>query len=175
MLATFLRQAAIAALLIAIFVSTSPNFARLLSLVVCLTALIVCGEAFRSKEHGWASLFLLVALIFSTLFLAQLPPGYAFVLNFLCLGLFISSVVHSRELLTCQVATKLLRVRRLFELERLHLTFLANGCAVGVSNWAHTFIEMREALVIRFARPLGVGLPILDAAGRNSPARGYVH
>lgn len=104
MLANFVKRAAIAALLIAVFVATSPKFELLLSGVVCLGAWIACGEAFRSREYGWASLFLMVALIFSTLFLAPLPYSYVLALNFLCLALFVSSVVHSRELLISHVA-----------------------------------------------------------------------
>src|SRR5690242_19805843 len=104
MLANFVKWAAIAALLIAIFVSTSPKIGLLLCGIVSFGAWIVCGEAFRSKEYGWSSLFLMVALIFSTLFLARLPQTYALIVNFSCLGLFISSVVHSRELLGSQVA-----------------------------------------------------------------------
>ena len=65
-------------------------------------ARIACGEAFRAKEHGWSSSFL--ALIFGALFLGTWPQTYAFILNFLCLGLFISSVVHCRELLASQVS-----------------------------------------------------------------------
>ena len=106
MLANFVKRAAIAALLIAVFVSTSSQFGLLLSGIVCFGAWIACGEAFRLKEYGWSSLFLMVALIFSTLFLAPLPYSYVLALNFLCLGLFVSSVVHSRELLTSRVAAK---------------------------------------------------------------------
>lgn len=106
MLANFVKRAAIAALLIAVFVSTSPQFGLLLSGIVCLGAWITCGEAFRLKEYGWSSLFLMVALIFSALFLAPLPHSYALVLDFLCLALFVSSVVHSRELLMLEVAPK---------------------------------------------------------------------
>ena len=106
MLANFVKRTAIAALLIAVFVSTSPKFGLLLSGVVCLGAWIGCGEAFRLKEYGWSSLFLMVALVFSTVFLAPLPRSYALVVDFLCLGLFLSSVVHSRELLMLEVAPK---------------------------------------------------------------------
>ena len=106
MLANFVKRTAIAALLIAVFVATSSKFGLLLSGVVCLGAWTACGEAFRSKEYGWSLSFLVIALIFSTLFLAPLPQSYALIVNFLCLGLFVSSVVHSRELLTSQVAAK---------------------------------------------------------------------
>src|SRR5690348_6486157 len=99
MLSIFAKRASIAALLIAIFVSTSQSFGLVLSLVVCLGAWIVCGEAFRSAEYGWASLFLTMALGFSTLLFAPLPTSYALVLNFLCLALFVSSLVQVRELL----------------------------------------------------------------------------
>jgi hypothetical protein len=104
MLANFVKRFAIAALLIAVFVSTSPKVGLLLCGIISLGAWIACGEAFRAKEYGWSSSFLIVALIFSTLFLGTLPQTYAFILNFLCLGLFISSVVHCRELLPSQVA-----------------------------------------------------------------------
>lgn len=106
MLANFVKLAAISALLIAVFVAASPKFELLLSGVVCLGAWIAGGEAFRSREYGWASLFLMMALIFSALFLAPLPHSYALVLDFLCLALFVSSVVHSRELLMLEVAPK---------------------------------------------------------------------
>ncbi len=107
MFANFVKRTAIAALLIAVFVSTSSRFGLLLCGIVSLGAWIACGEAFRSREYGWASLFLIVALSFSTLFLAPLPYSYALALNFLSLGLFVSSVVHSRELLTSQVVAKM--------------------------------------------------------------------
>ena len=104
MLANLGKRAAIAALLIALFVSTSATFELLLCGIVSFGAWIACGEAFRSKEYGWSSMFLMGALIFSTLFLARLPQTYALILNLLCLGLFMSSVVHSRELLASQAA-----------------------------------------------------------------------
>src|SRR2546423_6157398 len=99
MLANSMKRASIGALLIAIFVSTSPKFGLLLSGIVCLGALIASGDAFRSREYRWALLFLAAALIFSTLSLAPLPYSYALALNFLCLALFVTSVVHARELL----------------------------------------------------------------------------
>lgn len=107
MFANLAKRAAIAALLIAVFVSTSPRYALLLCGIVSLGAWITCGEAFRSREYGWSSSFLVMALLFSALFLAPLPQSYALILNFLCLGLFVSSVVHSRELLTSQVVAKM--------------------------------------------------------------------
>ena len=107
MFANFVKRTAIAALLIVVFVSTSPRVGLLLCGIVSLGAWVTCGEAFRSREYGWASLFLIVALIVSTPFLAHLSYGYALALNFLCLGLFVSSVVHSRELLRSQVAAKM--------------------------------------------------------------------
>lgn len=107
MFANLAKRAAIAALLIAVFVSTSPRYALLLCGIVSLGARITCGEAFRSREYGWSSSFLVMALLFSALFLAPLPQSYALILNFLCLGLFVSSVVHSRELLTSQVVAKM--------------------------------------------------------------------
>jgi len=70
MLSIFAKRTCIATLLIAIFVSTSPNFGLALSAVVCLGAWIACGEAFCSKDYGWASLFLAVALSLSTVLLA---------------------------------------------------------------------------------------------------------
>jgi len=106
MLANSMKRASIGALLIAIFVSTSPKFGLLLSGIVCLGALIASGDAFRSREYRWALLFLAAALIFSALSLAPLPYSYALALNFLCLALFVTSVVHSRELLTPQVVQK---------------------------------------------------------------------
>ena len=107
MFANVVKRTAIAALLIVVFVSTSPRVGLLLCGIVSLGAWVTCGEAFRSREYGWASLFLIVALIVSTPFLAPLPYGYALALNFLCLGLFVRSVVHSRELLRSQVAAKM--------------------------------------------------------------------
>ena len=107
MLANFVKRTAIAALLIAVFVPMSPKIGLLLCGIVSLGAWITCGEAFRSRQYGWASLFLMVALIFSTLFLAPLSYSYVLALNFLCLALFVSSVVHSRELLTSQVVAKI--------------------------------------------------------------------
>lgn len=106
MLANFMKRAAIAALLIAVFVSTSPKIGLLLCGIVSLGAWITCGEAFRSKEYGWSSSFLIVALIFSTLFLTPLPQIYIFIIYLLCLGLFTSSVVHSRDLLTARSVAK---------------------------------------------------------------------
>jgi hypothetical protein len=106
MLSNFMKRASIAALLIAIFVSTSSRFGLMLSAVLGLGACVACGEAYRSTEYGWASLFLVAGLIFCTAFLAPLPYSYAVVLNFLSLGLFVNSVVHSRELQPERVAAK---------------------------------------------------------------------
>jgi len=104
MLAKLMKQASVMALLIAIFVSTSPKIGLLLCGIVSLGAWIACGDAFRVREYGWSTSFLVV--VFSTFFLAMLPQSYTLMFNFLCLGLFVSSVVHSRELLTSRVAAK---------------------------------------------------------------------
>ena len=106
MLSIFAKRAAIAALLIAIFVSTSQSFGLVLSAVVCLGAWIACGEAFRSTDYTWASLFLAVALTFSMVLLTPLPPSYTLLLEFLCLALFVSSLVHVAELLPERVTAK---------------------------------------------------------------------
>jgi hypothetical protein len=106
MLSNFLKRASIAALLIAVFVSTSSNFAFALSLITCIGACIASGEALRAKEYGWAGLFLVAVLIFNPVFPLALPYSYALVVNFLCLGLFASSVVHARDLLPLPVAAK---------------------------------------------------------------------
>ena len=103
MISNFMKRASIAALLIALFISTSPRVGLGLSAIVCLGTWIACGEAFRATEYAWASLFLIVALIFGALFLAPLPSGYALVLNFLCLALFVSSLVHVTQLLPSEV------------------------------------------------------------------------
>jgi hypothetical protein len=104
MLSNFIKRASIAAL--PIFVSTSSSFGLVLSAVVCLGACFACREAYRSAEYGWLSLFVAVALIFSTPFLAPLPYSYAVLINLLCLGVLVSSLVHSRELLTERVGAK---------------------------------------------------------------------
>ncbi|PYY16899.1 MAG: hypothetical protein DMG61_03465 [Acidobacteria bacterium] len=109
MLSNFLKWAAIAALLIAVFVSTSSKFGFALSLVPCIGACIVGGKALRAREYGWAGLFLMVALIFNPVFPLPLPYSYALVVNFLCLGLFAGSLVHSNELLTVPVESTTLR------------------------------------------------------------------
>ena len=107
MLANFMKRGSIMALLIAVFVSTSPKIGLLLCGIISLGAWITCAEAFRSREYGWSTSFLVVALAFSTLFMVTLPQSYTLFVNCLCLGLFVSSVVHSRELLTSQVAAKI--------------------------------------------------------------------
>lgn len=106
MLSNFLKRASLAALLIAVFVSTSSNARLALALVTCIGACAACGEALRRKEYVWAGLFLAVALMFNPVFPLPLPYSYALVLNFLCLGLFASSLVHSRELMRLPVAAK---------------------------------------------------------------------
>jgi hypothetical protein len=106
MLPNFLKRASFAALLIAVFASSSLKFGFALSLVTCIGACIACGEALRAKEYVWAGLFLLVAAILNPVFPLPLPESYALVVNFLCLGLFASSIVHSRKLLLLPVAPK---------------------------------------------------------------------
>src|SRR5689334_9033508 len=106
MFSNFLKRASLAALLIAAFVSTSSNVRLALALVTCIGACAASAEALRRKEYVWTGLFLAVALIFNPMFPLPLPYSYALVLNFLCLGLFGSSIVHSRELLRLPVAAK---------------------------------------------------------------------
>lgn len=108
MLSNFLKRASLAALLIAVFASTSSKFGLFLSFVPCIGACAACGEALRAKEYVWAGLFLAVALIFNPVFPLPLPYSYALVLNLLCLGLFASSIVHSREPLLLTIAPKAL-------------------------------------------------------------------
>ena len=106
MLSNFLKRVSLTAVVIAVFASTSSTFGFALSLVPCIGACIAGGEALRAREYLWAGLFLAVAVILSPVFQLALPESYALVANFLCLGLFASSLVHSRELLRLPVAPK---------------------------------------------------------------------
>lgn len=103
----FMKRAAVAALLIALFVSSSfVRFQVALSLVICLGALLAWREALPLKEYGWAILFLVVAFIFNPFFLLRLPDSYVIIVNLLCLSLFVSSIVHYKQNLVLPVAAK---------------------------------------------------------------------
>jgi uncharacterized membrane protein YccC len=105
MLPIFMKRASLGALLIAVFVSTSPDLQRALLVIICLAACAAFWQSLQWKEYGWASLFAAVAVVFNPFFPLPLPYGYAVILNFLCLGLFGSSLVYSQARLRAPVAS----------------------------------------------------------------------
>jgi hypothetical protein len=105
MLSKLMKQVAIGALLIVVFVSISPEFQVLLSTVICLAACFAWYEALKRRELLWAGLFAGVAFLLNPFVPLPLHHGYALLLSFLGLSLFISSLVGSQQALLAPIPT----------------------------------------------------------------------
>src|SRR5436305_862841 len=106
MLANLMKRVAIAALLVTLFVSISTQFQPVLSTIICAGACVAWYEALRARESSWALLFAAVALILNPVVPLRLPYTYSLLLSFLCLSLFISSLVQSKQISLIPLATE---------------------------------------------------------------------
>jgi hypothetical protein len=92
MFATIIKAVAVVGLLTALF-RRSENFAALLSLFVCVAALVVVGQAIQSRNPVWIAMFLAVCALFNPVFPVAMSRSVYLITNLICAGLFASSLL----------------------------------------------------------------------------------
>jgi hypothetical protein len=93
MFTKIMKWASLAALLIAVFFSSSVGYQIILQFVICLASCVVVSEALQSRKFGWGLLFIAVAILFNPVIPVLMPRSFFLVLDFLCVGLFGGSLV----------------------------------------------------------------------------------
>ena len=94
MLAKIMKLVCIAALLLTVLLwRAAPPNQLLLNLIICIGSLVVVKQAFRAREHGWATCFLAIAVIFNPIVLVLKPSGdFSFIVVLLCIPVFALSL-----------------------------------------------------------------------------------
>ena len=88
----FLKWLSVVALLLGLVMRSSPNFRIVLELVVCVTALTVVTQAFRTGKHLWAGVFLSIAVLFNPVVPFTLSAPMYFGLDLACVATFLLSL-----------------------------------------------------------------------------------
>ena len=97
MFTTILKALAMVGLLVALF-WRSPNYEALLSLLVCVAALVVVGQAIQLKNYVWIVLFFAVCALFNPVFPVTMSRNLHLMANIVCAGLFASSLLLLKTL-----------------------------------------------------------------------------
>ena len=83
-----MKWVSIVALLLALVMRSSPNFRILMEGVVCITALTLVTQAFRTRKHLWAGVFLSIAVLFNPIVPFTLSAPVFFGLDLACVATF---------------------------------------------------------------------------------------
>jgi len=99
MLATIVKWVSMAALLMtAMFWNTAPDYQLLLAFVVCMGAIVVFHQAVRAREYPWATVFLVVAVLFNPIVLVLKPSGtFSRLMVLVCVALFAISLAAVKK------------------------------------------------------------------------------
>ncbi len=80
----------IAALAIALFMTSNASYRVLLQFLVCASAALVVLHAVRAEaQYLWAGAFCLVAVLFNPILPIALPSRVFFLLDVICIALFL--------------------------------------------------------------------------------------
>ncbi len=91
-----MKWLAVTVLLGGLLAPSSAGYRMLLDLVVCGAALVVIGEAFRTKRYLWGMAFMSVAVLFNPLVPLMLTKGAFLGLDLACVATFSISLVMLR-------------------------------------------------------------------------------
>jgi uncharacterized protein DUF6804 len=97
MFTSVLKASAAVGLIIALFWRSS-GYEALLSLLVCVAALVVVGQAIQLKNYIWILVFFAVCVLFNPVFPVTMSPNVHLMANIVCAGLFASSLLLLKTL-----------------------------------------------------------------------------
>jgi hypothetical protein len=97
MFTAVLKATTVVGLVIALF-WRSPNYATLLSFLVCMAALVVVGQAMQLKNYIWIAVFFAICALFNPVFPVAMSPNVRLMANIVCAGLFASSLLLLKTL-----------------------------------------------------------------------------
>ena len=92
MFAAISKAIAVVGLVIAVF-WRSQNYEALLSFLVCVTALVVAGQAIQSKKYILVAVFLAVCALFNPVFPVIMSRNMYLTASIVCAALFASSLL----------------------------------------------------------------------------------
>jgi hypothetical protein len=104
MVTSFMKWLSIAALLLGLLMRSSASYQIVLDLVVCVAALVVVAQAFRTGKYLWGAGFVSVAVVFNPVVPFAFSGGMLLWLDLACLATFAFSlaVLKSKPLLSTQ-------------------------------------------------------------------------
>ena len=80
----------LAALAVALFMTSSANYRVFLQFLVCASAALIVWNAVRAEtQYLWASVFCGVAVLFNPILPVALPGRVFFLLDLICMALFL--------------------------------------------------------------------------------------
>ena len=93
MFTKFMKWLSIMALLLGTFLASSTNFRFGLEMIVCVAALVVTAQAFRTHKYFWAIGFIATAVLFNPIVPVALSHGTFLMLDLVCTVTFLVSLV----------------------------------------------------------------------------------
>jgi hypothetical protein len=92
MVTRFMKWLSIGVLLTGLLIRSSASFRIALELVVCVAALVVLAQAFRTGKHVWGLLFLSIAVLLNPVAPLAFSAGIGFWIDLACLATFALSL-----------------------------------------------------------------------------------
>jgi len=92
MFTKLMKWLSIMALLLGMFLTSSTSFRIGLEMVVCVAALVVTAQAFRTHKYFWAIGFVATAVLFNPIAPVALSHGIFLLLDLVCIGTFVISL-----------------------------------------------------------------------------------
>ncbi len=97
MLTKLMKWLSIVTLLIGAVLSSSTTFRIGLEMVVCVAALVVVAQAFRTGKYSWGIGFVAIALLFNPAVPVVLSRNAFLLLDLLSIGVFLTSLAALRS------------------------------------------------------------------------------
>jgi len=92
MVARFMKWLSISVLLLGLMMRSSANYLIVLELVVCVAALVVAAQAFRTGKYLWGTGFLSIGVLFNPVAPLTLSDGMFLWLDLACVATFALSL-----------------------------------------------------------------------------------
>jgi len=104
MVTKFMKWLSIVALLLGLLMRSSASYRIVLELVVCVAAMVVFAQAFRTGKYLWGAGFVSIAVLFNPVAPFTLSGGMFLWLDLACVAIFALSLaaLKTRPLLSIQ-------------------------------------------------------------------------
>ena len=96
MFTKFMKYLAITALFVGALLGSSAGYRIILELLVCVSALMVVAQAFRTHKYFWAIGFVATAVLFNPIVPVALSHKAFLLLDVVCIGTFLVSLAVLR-------------------------------------------------------------------------------